>query len=612
MGSQTRFRTGTTGIRAFLKIAGIAVLAAFLCVGCGDKNNSQPDDKKGASYVITFDPNGGTLPSYTSDTTRANGKLASLPTPEYDSHDFDGWFTADSGGAKVDTNYVFTKDTTVYAQWTKKNTAGIDTSKTDTTGTDTTDTDTTGTDTTGTDTTGTDTTGTDTTGTDTTGTDSTGVDSTETPDTYIIEFEANDGTVTPTSGETGENGKLASLPTPSKTGYTFAGWYTAETDGAAEVDTGTVFENDATIYALWTINKYRVTFNSQGGGAVPPQDEVAYNTNAAEPTPPPTRAGYTFDGWYRENTSTAAEWNFADDVVKGPTTLHAKWTINKYIVTFNSRGGSAVPPQNDVTYNTKAAEPTPAPTRSGYTFGGWYKDNTYTAALWNFAADAVTGPTTLYAKWTAEPDPSFAGQSGNFTDSRDGTTYQWTKIGTQVWMAENLNYDAAGSVCYENSADSCEKYGRLYNWMTAMGLSASYYGAIWEDGDVLQQGACPVGWHVPNDGEWTALVIYANTLNSASFPNNSGTRLKAADGWSSGNGTDYYGFAALPGGFGDGSDGSFTYSGTSGYWWNATERGVADYERYAIVRQMGVGEAVFKNSAGNPKNDLFSVRCVKD
>jgi uncharacterized protein (TIGR02145 family) len=181
---------------------------------------------------------------------------------------------------------------------------------------------------------------------------------------------------------------------------------------------------------------------------------------------------------------------------------------------------------------------------------------------------------------------AFAQTTGTFKDSRDGKTYKTVKIGTSVWMAENLNFAAEGSVCYGNNDANCDKYGRLYDWDTAL-------------------KACPAGYHLPLDDEWAALVNYAGGKEKA------GKMLKSSKGWESKKGVpvgtnDEYSFSALPGGLGN-SGGSFYNAGYYGYWWSATEDS-ADY-----ARRRGVDynlDYVSRNDVS--KTLLFSVRCVKD
>jgi uncharacterized protein (TIGR02145 family) len=167
-------------------------------------------------------------------------------------------------------------------------------------------------------------------------------------------------------------------------------------------------------------------------------------------------------------------------------------------------------------------------------------------------------------------------------------TYQTVVIGTQTWMARNLNYNAEGSKCYDDDPANCATYGRLYNWETA-------------------KTVCPEGWHLPSNVEWGTLMQSINP--SCSLTGNcagAGKYLKAAEGWSgvSGNGTDAYGFAALPGGYGSSSD-SFYNVGYWGYWWSITE-----YDAYAYYREMGYDSDGVKSDM--TLDNLYSVRCVKD
>jgi len=188
------------------------------------------------------------------------------------------------------------------------------------------------------------------------------------------------------------------------------------------------------------------------------------------------------------------------------------------------------------------------------------------------------------------------GGGDSIKDSRDGKTYKTVKIGEQVWMAENLNYEASGSKCYDNKPDNCNKYGRLYDWNTAM-------------------KACPSGWHLPSDKEWQTLLDFVSGYEV----------LKASSGWEdytvcieegedscnerseekSGNGTDNYGFSAMPGGKGS-SDGSFSWVGRTGFLWSATESN-SDF-----AGELQIGEEYAFLTPNKYKGSLSSVRCIKD
>jgi len=171
-----------------------------------------------------------------------------------------------------------------------------------------------------------------------------------------------------------------------------------------------------------------------------------------------------------------------------------------------------------------------------------------------------------------------------FEDSRDGQVYKWVKIGSQTWMAENLNYKVEGSKCYDNENKRCRRYGMLYNWETAT-------------------GACPDDWHLPSDEEWQELIDFVGGNDIA------GKKLMAKDGWGGNNAEDYYGFSALPGGFGYASSSYvfFLQLGKYGNWWSATEySGFSAFERNMFYNE---DKMVRKDS---DKNYLQSVRCVKN
>jgi len=250
--------------------------------------------------------------------------------------------------------------------------------------------------------------------------------------------------------------------------------------------------------------------------------------------------------------------------------------------------------------------------------------------------------------------------SFSFTDARDSIKYKAVVIGegatALTWMAENLRYkggtsSASGSSssspligkCYAEgvegvSADSiaknCAKYGRLYDWATAMGIDTLFNSNLYPGSAIIKvKGLCPAGWHLPdNNYEWQSLMILIGGKKT------DGTKLKATSGWKdygqympgciwigednrscniqvSGNGTDDYGFSALPGGMGYYSDYYRSYNYNSieeyGYWWTSTGySGDAQSAHYWDINYSNIYDNIYGSSSD--KRQLFSIRCVKD
>jgi len=159
---------------------------------------------------------------------------------------------------------------------------------------------------------------------------------------------------------------------PSRTGYTFDGWYEEDDVWTTLWDTEQFntmeITEDLTLYAKWTVNAYTITFDSNGGSSVDPITED-YGESVSAPSAP-TRTGYTFDGWY-SNESLTNSYTF-DTMPAYNFTLYAGWTINEVTITFDSNGGSSVDAIID-DYGEPVSEPSD-PTREGYTFDGWYSD----------------------------------------------------------------------------------------------------------------------------------------------------------------------------------------------------------------------------------------------
>lgn len=195
------------------------------------------------------------------------------------------------------------------------------------------------------------------------------------------------------------------------------------------------------------------------------------------------------------------------------------------------------------------------------------------------------------------------GSSGNaFTDSRDGNVYHTVTIGTQVWMVENLRYlpGVAGGGTGSRITPYFYVYGYYGTNVNEAKVTANYttYGVIYNWPASLN--ACPAGWHLPSDAEWTQLTDYLGGESVA------GGKLKESGTihWNVPNAgaTNETGFTALPGG-----SGAFNGIGNYGYWWSATETGA----NLAWYRGIGCYDSGVFRSNGN-KEMGFYIRCLKD
>lgn len=172
---------------------------------------------------------------------------------------------------------------------------------------------------------------------------------------------------------------------------------------------------------------------------------------------------------------------------------------------------------------------------------------------------------------------------GVMTDKRDGQTYKTVKIGTQTWMAENLNYKVKGSWCYDNIEDNCSWYGRLYDWKRARNI-------------------CPSGWHLPTIAEFEMLFDAVGGVKIA------GKMLKSTIAWENdANGTDAFGFTALPAGMNSPEEGYF-FHGQGALFWSSTEKSFKEADIMILRHEdgdLGILEYIDKIAS-------ISVRCVKD
>jgi uncharacterized protein (TIGR02145 family) len=188
----------------------------------------------------------------------------------------------------------------------------------------------------------------------------------------------------------------------------------------------------------------------------------------------------------------------------------------------------------------------------------------------------------------------------------DVETFKTVKIGTQIWMAENLNIshfrngdpipeaktdaewvEKTPAWCYyNNDPKNGQKYGKLYNWYALTD----------------PRGLAPEGWHIPNGADWDKLGTFLGGISEA------GTKMKSKTGWNeNGNGTNESGFSGLPGSLRY-EDGQFNDLGRMGFWWSTTRNiaGTLSYTLNLSNGYMGWGIGKANESYG------FAVRCIKD
>ena len=306
------------------------------------------------SYTVTWNPNGGSV-SPTSTTKTHGSTLGTLPTPtraadaQY-TYTFKGWFTAATGGTQISASTTVTGNVIYYAQWT----ANIR--------------------------------------------------------SYTATFNGNGGgtpspsTITKTCGS-----ELGTLPTCSRTGYTFLGWYTASS-GGTKISSTTKITGTITYYAQWSINSYTLTYDVNGGNAVSPASKSVQYGSAYGTLPTPTRASiaqysYTFAGWYTAATG-GTQVTANTTMGAGNITIYAHWTATtrSYTVSYQTTYGTLNKTSQSVAYNSKGSCTLTMPDNTAeftYTFVGWYTaangGGTKVGSELTLETPAIKGTVTYYA-----------------------------------------------------------------------------------------------------------------------------------------------------------------------------------------------------------------------
>lgn len=246
---------------------------------------------------------------------------------------------------------------------------------------------------------------------------------------YVVTYDGNGGS-TPSAANVSP-GSSTTLPSSSRSGYTFNGWYTAASGGSFIGNAGSSYtpSSSITLYAQWSVITYTVTYNANGGSVSPSSNTVNAGSSVTFPTP--SRSGYTFAGWY--TVSSGGTFLGIGGSTYTPTasiTIYAQWNVILYTVTYNGNGGST---PGSVSINAGSSTTLPNSTRANYTLNGWYTaptGGTYVGTNGN----SYTPPSsiTLYAQWTAVPVPNISQIVARNGGTGGAYKMQWTITATNT------------------------------------------------------------------------------------------------------------------------------------------------------------------------------------
>jgi uncharacterized repeat protein (TIGR02543 family)/LPXTG-motif cell wall-anchored protein len=214
---------------------------------------------------------------------------------------------------------------------------------------------------------------------------------------FTVTYEEYGGTTVPDS-EFVSGGTVTLPPNPTRAGYTFDGWFTAQTGGTKYGSTSSPLDGNLVVHAQWTQisanTVFTVTYQENGGTAVPDATFVSGGTVTLPAAP--TRAGYTFDGWFTEETD-GTRFNSTFSPSDENVVVHAQWTQIPFTVTFEEHGGTAV--VDDVFVSGGTVTLPADPTRAGYTFSGWFTAQSGGTRIASSFSPS-DGNVVVHAQWT--------------------------------------------------------------------------------------------------------------------------------------------------------------------------------------------------------------------
>ena len=215
-----------------------------------------------------------------------------------------------------------------------------------------------------------------------------------------VTFNANGGSVETSSKTVYHSDTYGTLPTPSKDGYDFDGWFTSSSGGTPITSsTKVTATSNQTLYAHWSAMEITVTFNANGGSVSQSSKKVTFDSTYST-LPTPTRTGYTFEGWFTDSTGGSQISSSTEvTVTSSSQTLYAHWSAIPIKVTFNANGGSVSQSSATVYYGNTYGS-LPIPTRDYYSFNGWFTSSSGGNKVTSSTVVSSTSNHTLFAQWT--------------------------------------------------------------------------------------------------------------------------------------------------------------------------------------------------------------------
>ena len=353
---------------------------------------------------------------------------------------------------------------------------------------------------------------------------------------YTITYNKNGGTIENESNYTSyTSGDSFSLPMPTKTGYTFGGWY-AESDfsGSAVTAISAADTGNKTYYAKWEIITYNITYELDGGTVTGNPDTYTVLSDSITLNAP-SKAGHTFIGWSGTDINGTSMTVVISTGSTGNRKYTANWSVDTYTVTYNKDNGTIANESNYTKYEYGKGLTLPTPTKTGYTFGGWYAESDFSGSAVTAISATDTGNKTYYAKWTVLEGKVILnyqdGRANGTLDVEYGGTYDLPTPERTGYMFDGwFTEPSGGSEVTNGSTVTTTESHTLYAHWTANQYTVTfdYQGATSDNSKTSQTvtydstyGELPTpkktgfsfgGWYTQQNGQGTQIT--ANTTVS--------------------------------------------------------------------------------------------------